>query len=113
MRNEITLLFDQEFIINILNILFLQSVEEQNFRYTGARLCRLLDGLNPSCESMFRTLLCRKLEYNDGEIAQFINNETHKVRNTILFLAELYIQLQNVNKYFSQFLQNFAFFIFS
>lgn len=26
-----------------------------------------------------------------------MNNETHKVRNTTLFLAELYIQLQNVS----------------
>lgn len=27
------------------------------------------------------------------------DNETHKVRNTTLFLAELYIQLQNVSNF--------------
>lgn len=75
---------------------YLQSIDEQNFRYTGARLCRLLDSINPSPDSKFRHLLNCKLEYNDQEIVQFMNNETHKVRNTTLFLAELYIQLQNV-----------------
>lgn len=74
-----------------------QSIDEQNFRYTGARLCRLLDSIDPSSTSLFRRLLCCKLQYNDSEIIQYMNNETHKVRNTTLFLAELYIQLQNVS----------------
>lgn len=75
----------------------MQSIEEQNFRYTGARLCRLLDSIDPSPTSLFRRLLCCKLQYNDTELIQYMNdNETHKVRNTTLFLAELYIQLQNV-----------------
>lgn len=76
----------------------LKSIEEQNFRYTGARLCRLLDSIDPTPNSLFRRLLCCKLQYNDTELIQFMNdNETHKVRNTTLFLAELYIQLQNVS----------------
>lgn len=33
-----------------------------------------------------------------------MNNETHKVRNTTLFLAELYIQLQNVSAKHDQFI---------
>lgn len=79
-------------------IFFLQSVEEQNFRYTGARLCRLLDSIDPTQNSLFRRLICFKLRYNDSELIQYMNdNETHKVRNTTLFLAELYIQLQNVS----------------
>lgn len=76
----------------------MQSIEEQNFRYTGARLCRLLDSVDPTPNSLFRRLICFKLQYNDTELIQYMNdNETHKVRNTTLFLAELYIQLQNVS----------------
>lgn len=84
----------------MINILFSQSIDEQNFRYTGARLCRLLDSVDPTPSSMFRRLLCFKLQYNDAELIQYMNdNETHKVRNTTLFLAELYIQLQNVRNF--------------
>lgn len=84
---------------SITNRCSFQSIEEQNFRYTGARLCRLLDSIDPTQNSLFRRLICYKLQYNDSELIQYMNdNETHKVRNTTLFLAELYIQLQNVSK---------------
>lgn len=93
-RNKINKLIYFCFIFSILP----KSIEEQNFRYTGARLCRLLDSIDPTPNSLFRRLLCCKLQYNDTELIQFMNdNETHKVRNTTLFLAELYIQLQNVS----------------
>jgi len=99
-QKELTALYiefaeNHHVICNAIELIFTQSIDEQNFRYTGARLCRLLDSIDPSPESMFRHLLCCKLQYNDNEILQYMTNETHKVRNTTLFLAELYIQLQN------------------
>ena len=85
-------------LIFLCFFLLTKSIEEQNFRYTGARLCRLLDSVDPTANSLFRRLLCFKLQYNDAELIQYMSeNETHKVRNTTLFLAELYIQLQNVS----------------
>lgn len=99
-QKELTTLYiefshNQHVMSNAIELIFVQSINEQNFRYTGARLCRLLDGIDPNPDSVFRRLLCCKLQYNDTEIIQYMTNETHKVRNTILFLAELYIQLQN------------------
>lgn len=63
----------------------------------GARICRLLDALDASPESVFRHLLRLKMNYNQEENLSFITNDAHKVRGTTLFLAELYIQLQNVS----------------
>jgi len=85
-----------EFVIsNAIEIIFEQSINEQNFRYMGARICRLLDALDASPESVFRHLLRLKMNYNQEENLSFITNDAHKVRGTTLFLAELYIQLQN------------------
>lgn len=64
----------------------------------GAKICRLLDSIDPSPSSVFRNLLCYKMDYQQKELFQFMANESHKVRGTALFLAELYIQLQNVNR---------------
>lgn len=79
------------------NYFLFQSINEQNFRYMGARICRLLDALDASPESVFRHLLRLKMNYNQEENMSFITNDAHKVRGTTLFLAELYIQLQNVS----------------
>ncbi|KAG4069072.1 hypothetical protein HA402_008383 [Bradysia odoriphaga] len=85
-----------EFVIsNAIEIIFDQSINEQNFRYMGARICRLLDALDASPDSVFRHLLRLKMNYNQEENMAFITNDAHKVRGTTLFLAELYIQLQN------------------
>ncbi|KAJ6647101.1 Polyadenylate-binding protein-interacting protein 1 [Pseudolycoriella hygida] len=85
-----------EFVMsNSIEIIFDQSINEQNFRYMGARICRLLDALDASPDSVFRHLLRLKMNYNQEENLTFITNDAHKVRGTTLFLAELYIQLQN------------------
>lgn len=70
-------------------------MDEQNFRYMGARLCRLLDNVDPRQESVFRTLLCLKMEDHQQKMQQFMQNEKRKVRGTTLFLAELFMQMQN------------------
>lgn len=63
----------------------------------GAKICRLLDAIVASPTSAFRQLLCCKMSYNQEENIQFMTNESQKVRGTTLFLAELYMQLQNVS----------------
>lgn len=74
----------------------MQSITEQNFRYMGARICRLLDAIDATPDSLFRTLLKMKMDFNQQENQHFMTNEAHKVRGTTMFLAELFLQLQNV-----------------
>lgn len=65
----------------------------------GAKICRLLDAIDASPNSQFRSLLCMKMAFNQEENQQFMTNEAHKVRGTTLFLGELFLQLQNVSDY--------------
>lgn len=61
----------------------------------GARLCNLLDDLDPSPDNQFRTLSRMKMTDQLQQLQQFMQkNEQHKVRGTTLFLAELYMQLR-------------------
>lgn len=65
----------------------LQAISNQNFRYTGARLCYHLEQNCP----LFRTqlhLACSK-ELEDGPNKQ----------NVLLFVSELYTQLNHQNIY--------------
>ncbi|XP_070505505.1 polyadenylate-binding protein-interacting protein 1-like isoform X2 [Chironomus tepperi] len=78
---------------NAIETIFEQSINEQNFRYTGARLCLLLDNLDLSQNSTFRGLLVMKMDFQNQEHIQFMNNEQRKVRGGTLFLAELFVQL--------------------
>lgn len=81
---------------NAMEIIFNKSIEEQNFRYMGAKLYNLLDSIDHRKDSMFRNLLSFKLTYHKEEIINFIKNKgQHKVRGTTLFLAELYMQLRD------------------
>lgn len=81
---------------NSVELIFELSVDEQNFRYIGARLCRLLDSVDARPDSLFRHLLSLKMDDHQKKLQQFIyGNDKRKVRGTALFLAELYIQMQN------------------
>ncbi|XP_068145622.1 polyadenylate-binding protein-interacting protein 1 isoform X4 [Drosophila tropicalis] len=76
--------------------IFEKSIEQPNFRYMGAKLYNLLHMLNPKADSLFHTLLKCKLEYHQSEVAKYMESTEHqqKVRETALFLAELYMQLR-------------------
>lgn len=84
-------------ISNSIEILFVQSIDEPNFRYMGARVCRLLDGIVASPDSIFRELLSFKMQDTQQQNKVFIKNEANKVRGSALFLGELFLQLQNVS----------------
>jgi len=79
---------------NAIETIFEQSINEQNFRYTGARLCLLLDSLDLSPSSTFRSLLVMKMEFQNTEQVPFMQNDQRRVRGTTLFLAELFVQLK-------------------
>lgn len=87
--------YNQFVMSNAVEMIFELSVDEQNFRYMGARLCRLLDSVETHPNSVFRTLLCLKMDDHQSKLQSFIINEKRKVRGTTLFLAELYMQMQN------------------
>ncbi|CRL01072.1 CLUMA_CG014225, isoform A [Clunio marinus] len=88
-------LADNHFVMsNAIEIIFEQSINEQNFRYTGARLCLLLDTLDLSSNSTFRNLLVMKMEFQNTEQVPFMQNDQRRVRGTTLFLAELFVQLK-------------------
>lgn len=101
MSNAIETIFEQvgrtslkfDFFPNFFSSFF-QSINEQNFRYTGARLCLLLDSLDLSPSSTFRNLLVMKMEFQNTEQVPFMQNDQRRVRGTTLFLAELFVQLK-------------------
>uniref|UniRef100_A0A1L8DHV1 Putative polyadenylate-binding protein-interacting protein 1 n=1 Tax=Nyssomyia neivai TaxID=330878 RepID=A0A1L8DHV1_9DIPT len=80
---------------NAVELIFDHSINESNFRYMGARLCQLLDSLSLQQSNVFRSMLCLKMNHHKMEMERFMLNEQHIVRGTTLFLAELYIQMQN------------------
>lgn len=88
---------NQFVLSNAVELLFEQSIKEQNFRYMGARLCKLLDSLDENPKSVLRQLLTMKMTHQHSELQTFMTNEQIKVRGTTLFLAELYMQLRKPN----------------
>ncbi|XP_017108580.2 polyadenylate-binding protein-interacting protein 1 isoform X2 [Drosophila bipectinata] len=75
--------------------IFEKSIEQPNFRYMGAKLYNLLHMLNFKPDSLFHTLLKCKLDYHQEEVTKYMRSgEQQKVRETALFLAELYMQLR-------------------
>lgn len=88
---------NQFVLSNAVELLFEQSIKEQNFRYMGARLFKLLDSLDETPKSVLRQLLTMKMAHQQSELQGFMSNEQIKVRGTTLFLAELYMQLRKPN----------------
>lgn len=82
---------------NAVEMIFEQSIKEQNFRYMGARLCKLLDSLDEDSAGVLRQLLSMKMNHQQSELLGYMGNEQIKVRGTTLFLAELYMQLRKPN----------------
>lgn len=82
---------------NAVEIIFEHSIKEQNFRYMGARLCKLLDSLDENSTGVLWQLLSMKMSHQQSELLGFMTNEQIKVRGTTLFLAELYMQLRKPN----------------
>lgn len=76
-------------------IIFDQSIEEQNSRYMGAELCQLVDSMVPLPNSLFEYLLGLKLDCHQQEISDHGRFSYDRVRSTTLFLAEMFLHLQD------------------
>ncbi|XP_011189080.1 polyadenylate-binding protein-interacting protein 1 [Zeugodacus cucurbitae] len=86
---------NQYVLSNAMEDIFNESIQNPNFRYMGAKLYNLLHMLNLKKDSLFHTLLKCKLDYHQQEVMQYMKtNQQQKVRETALFLAELYMQLR-------------------
>ncbi|XP_017049735.1 polyadenylate-binding protein-interacting protein 1 [Drosophila ficusphila] len=86
---------NNDYVLSIaMEDIFEKSIEQSNFRYMGAKLYNLLHMLNAKPDSLFNSLLKCKLEYHQKEVTKYMSNEQQKVRETALFLAELYMQLR-------------------
>uniref|UniRef100_A0A1B0BX48 MIF4G domain-containing protein n=1 Tax=Glossina palpalis gambiensis TaxID=67801 RepID=A0A1B0BX48_9MUSC len=80
---------------NAMEEIFNESMKNANFCYIGAKLYCLLYKLNPQKDSLFYTLLKYQLDFHQNEVKEYKkNNQERKMRETTLFLAELYMQLR-------------------
>lgn len=93
---------DHYVLSSTIEMIFEQSIRESNFRYMGARLCKLLDSLSNGPNLALRELLRLKMEDQSGELPQFMKHEQVKVRGATLFLAELYMQLRDPQQPFGK-----------
>lgn len=81
----------EETLEHIVMLIINQAISERNFRYSGARLCSLL---NAGENSTFRRVLLTKLCDEHGLIEDNMTNNPSRVYGFVHFLGELYIQLE-------------------
>ncbi|CAK9818369.1 Polyadenylate-binding protein-interacting protein 1 [Anthophora quadrimaculata] len=89
----------------IIKIIIQQSINEGNFRYSGARLCASLDSsLTPNDQTSFRRtlyILCKN--ETESQSSNWQQKEDHteeeqkKCHGLILFLAELVTQMEHTS----------------
>ncbi|XP_076232327.1 polyadenylate-binding protein-interacting protein 1 isoform X2 [Calliopsis andreniformis] len=91
----------------ILKIIIQQSINEDNFRYSGARLCTYLDnGMKPVEQTSFREslyILCKhEMESQASSWKQkddHTEEEQRRCHGLILFLAELVTQMEHTSAF--------------
>ncbi|XP_076756928.1 polyadenylate-binding protein-interacting protein 1 [Xylocopa sonorina] len=91
----------------IMKIIIQQSINEGNFRYSGARLCASLDSsLSPTEQRCFRRTLhtlCKN--ETESQASNWQQNESQteeeqkKCHGLILFLAELVTQMEHISAF--------------
>ncbi|XP_026284105.1 polyadenylate-binding protein-interacting protein 1 [Frankliniella occidentalis] len=86
---------EEEAVESIVSLIIDQAIKEPNFRYSGARLCNLINKYSSSKQSsMFRRILLTKLNGEHEKIEDNMENNPDKVYGFLYFLGELYIQLE-------------------
>lgn len=85
---------DADTVSFIVNAVVEQSVMEPNFRYNGARLCHFLDSEFPTEERTFRNSLLNRCREEHMQISKYINSDPGRLHGYILFMAELFMQLE-------------------
>ncbi|XP_076684030.1 uncharacterized protein LOC143377017 isoform X2 [Andrena cerasifolii] len=91
----------------ILKIIIQQSINEDNFRYSGARLCASLDStVKPAEQTSFREILyilCKN--ETEGQASNWKQRDDHteeeqkRCHGLILFLAELVTQMERTSPF--------------
>ncbi|XP_078043486.1 polyadenylate-binding protein-interacting protein 1 isoform X2 [Augochlora pura] len=92
---------------DIMKVIIQQSINEGNFRYSGARLCASLDGaITATQQTLFRetlyTLCKAETESHSStwkEKDDHTEEEQKKCHGLILFLAELVIQMEHTTTF--------------
>ncbi|XP_076651795.1 polyadenylate-binding protein-interacting protein 1 [Halictus rubicundus] len=91
----------------IMKLIIQQSINEGNFRYSGARLCASLDAaITPTQQTLFRetlyTLCKAETESNSSawkDKDDHTEDEQKKCHGLILFLAELVFQMEHTTAF--------------
>ncbi|XP_076377694.1 polyadenylate-binding protein-interacting protein 1 isoform X2 [Megalopta genalis] len=92
---------------DIMKVIIQQSINEGNFRYSGARLCASLDGaITATQQALFReTLYTLCKAETEGHSSAWKEKDDHteeeqkKCHGLILFLAELVIQMEHTTTF--------------
>ncbi|XP_034241121.1 polyadenylate-binding protein-interacting protein 1 isoform X2 [Thrips palmi] len=86
----------EEIVENAATLIIDQAITEPNFRYSGARLCKLLSKVRvkKTISHSFRSILLNKLGEEHDRIESNLVRKPDQVYGFIQFLAELYIQLE-------------------
>ncbi|XP_077301916.1 poly(A) binding protein interacting protein 1 isoform X2 [Arctopsyche grandis] len=74
-----------------------QAIREQNFRYNGARLCTMFDSVALTLDTtpVFRTCLLERCTSEENNIVSGMEVSSNNICGFAMFLAELYMQLEN------------------
>lgn len=89
---------DRNIVYSIVDAIVEQSITEPNFRYNGARLCNFLNNEFPPGEkSTFRSCLLTRCHEEHQSIPTYIHADPRRLHGYVLFVAELFMQLELVN----------------
>lgn len=86
----------EEMLVEVVDIIFEQSVNEANFRYNGARLSNMLSHhmvLNINSDS-YRNVLLKRCHKENQKIASNLQDNKERVFGFSLFVGELYTHLE-------------------
>lgn len=83
-------------VSSIVTAVVEQSIMEPNFRYNGARLCHFLDSEFSTEERTFRNSLLNRCREEHVQISKYINTDPGRLHGYVLFMAELFMQLECV-----------------
>jgi polyadenylate-binding protein-interacting protein 1 len=91
---------DDDTMRAVVNVIFDESIRQQNLRYSGARLCKsICSGMDPSSNHLsFKEVLLKRCEQEfkrQKNLAQAEDGGEY-LRGFAMFMAELYSQLDSV-----------------
>ncbi|CAL1537577.1 unnamed protein product [Lymnaea stagnalis] len=89
-----------EIVNEMVESLFNQSIQEQNFRYTGARICQFLTSnlkSNPLF-SGFHKIFIKRCQVEYEKLIQGNCCDQERLRGLSMFMAEIFLNVETVNQ---------------